>query len=117
MVDELSAAVRRALEIERPAGGAASITSVTTSSLAALRMYTEATVYGSQSRTAEAIALLEKALDEDPTYALALVYLGSLHENLGHTAEANEYSRRAFELADRLPLDQRYRIEGTFYST
>lgn len=117
LVGELSASVRNHFEVERPAESPSIVQAVTTSSLEAWRFYTEAVSLSHQSKRKEAIALLEKAVEIDPEFALALVYLGTLHENLGHAAQAREYTGRAFELADRLPLDKRYRIEGDFYST
>ncbi len=117
MVGELSSAVRNHFEIERPPESPASIQSVTTSSLEAWRYYSEAMELSVESKHPEAIVLLEKAVEIDPTFALALVDLGTFHGNLGHAKQAHEYNQRALALADRLPLNERYRIEGDFYST
>ncbi len=117
MVGELSATVRRHFDVERPADSPTAIQDVTTWSFDAWRLYTEAIDLSYQSKQPEAIERLEEAVEIDPSFALALVNLGIFHENLGHTEQARGYKRRAFERAERLPLDLRYRIEGEYYST
>ncbi len=117
MVDELSAAIRNNFEVTPRPEVPATIEAVTTSSLQAWRLYSEALVLFEESKPGEAIARLEKAVDLDPTFALAFVSLGVIHKNLAHTAQAREYTQRAVELAERLPLNQRLTIEATHYST
>ncbi len=116
MVDELSAAIRNSFEVAAKPELPATVQAVTTSSLEAWRLYSEASSLISQSKRSEAIVLLEKAVDLDPDFALALVNLGSLHGDLGHGTEARKYTRRAVDLADRLPLDHRFQVQGVYYS-
>ncbi len=116
MIDELSAAVRNRFE-PLPAARPGRVQEITTASLEAWRFYTEALALDRQAKRQEAIVLLEKAVDVDPGFALALAALGKLHKNLGRVAEARELTRRAVEHAERLPPDQRHEIAGAFYAT
>lgn len=115
MIDELSAAVRNRFEVERPAASPASVEAVTTSSLEAWRCYSEGMALYYESKRPEAVVLLEKAVEIDPDFALALADLGTMHANLAHAAEAASYMRRAFELADRLPSGLSHRVRATYY--
>ncbi len=114
-VDEIAAAIRNNFEDARPVASTEQVERITTSSLEAWRYYSEGSLLHLQSKRREAIVLMEKAVEIDPDFALALADLGTFHGNLGHAAEAREYSRRAVALAQRLPKDQRYRIEGSYY--
>lgn len=49
-----------------------------------------AKVYYGLQRTQDAINLLEEVLDDEPTHAFALFYLGSIHAALGHKEMATE---------------------------
>jgi tetratricopeptide (TPR) repeat protein/TolB-like protein/predicted Ser/Thr protein kinase len=89
---------------------------VTTSSVDAYRYFAEAMDLHERSREEEAIPLLEKAVELDPDFALALAKLSVLHGNLGHFEQAMDYARRALDHADRLTLRERYYIEGNYYA-
>ncbi|MCP4656703.1 MAG: protein kinase [bacterium] len=117
LVDELSAAIRNHFEVPPNPEVPATIEAVTTSSPEAWRFFTEALALHLESKRREAVALLEKAVEIDPRFALALANLGRLHGSLGHTAQARETTRRAVEQAGRLPLDQRHEIEAAYYAT
>ncbi len=115
VVDDLSLTVRRSLEVPRRAELAASVAEITTSSLEAWRYFTEGRELQRQSKDREALPLLERAVEVDPAFALALANLGVLHGNLGHAGRALEYGRRAVEHAERLPVQQRYFVEGRHF--
>jgi len=115
LVDELTAAVHRHLELETPAAATARVQEVTTSSAEAFRLFSEARELHYQGKEAEAIPLLEKAVELDPGFALALVDLARRHGNLGHGGLAESYIRRAVEQAERLPLNQRHLVQGRYY--
>lgn len=114
LVDALSGAVRDHFEIER-SDGEASITMVTTASLEAWRFYVEGLALFRSSKFQEAIALMERAVEIDPRFALALNDLAQLNRNLYRHGQAMDYSRRAVEEADRLPADIRYVVQGNYY--
>ena len=115
LVDLLSAELRSALGTGQGTLGEAGVRSFTSESLAAWRAYSEAASLARRMQRDDAIAKLEEAVRLDPTFALAYNHLGTLHANQGHDRLAGEYRQRAIELADRLPLDQRYAIQGSFY--
>jgi tetratricopeptide (TPR) repeat protein/tRNA A-37 threonylcarbamoyl transferase component Bud32 len=115
LVDALVASVHRHLAVAPPPTAAATMQEVTTSSVEAWRLYTEALNLQNQAKDPEAIPLLEKAVQVDPSFALALADLGTLHGNLGHQGLAAEYSRRAIEKADRLPIHLRFLLQGRYY--
>ncbi len=116
MVDKVSRETRRGFGVPQRVELADTVAEVTTSSYEAWRLFSEGRELGRQSRWQEARPLFEQAVAVDSTFALALADLGNLHVNLGHQRVAREYSRRATERADRLPLQQRYFVEAEFYS-
>jgi eukaryotic-like serine/threonine-protein kinase len=116
LVDELAAAVRRHLEVAPPPGAPATVQAVTTSSVEASRLYTEALLLQYQAKETEALALLERAVEIDPGFSLALADLATLHGNLGHGGLAESYTRRAVEHAERLPIHLRYSLQGRYYA-
>jgi serine/threonine protein kinase/tetratricopeptide (TPR) repeat protein len=58
--------------------------------------------------------LLEKAVAIDPGYALAHAALGEAWASLGYTARGLEQAKSAFDLAGRLPREQRLWIEARY---
>jgi tetratricopeptide (TPR) repeat protein/TolB-like protein/predicted Ser/Thr protein kinase len=92
------------------------LTDVSTSSIEAYRYYVEGIDLHNRSRELEAIPLLEKAIKTDPTFAMALVKLAVVENNVGHPLKREEYSKRALEHLDRLTARERYYIEGYYYS-
>jgi tetratricopeptide (TPR) repeat protein/TolB-like protein/tRNA A-37 threonylcarbamoyl transferase component Bud32 len=88
---------------------------VTTSSIEAYRYYAEGINLHERQRDREAIPLLEKAIEIDPNFAMALTKLSVVHNNLLHSALARDYAKRAFEHVDRLTTRERYYVEGNYY--
>lgn len=92
---------------------------VTTSSLRALELYSEAirTIeYGASDEAG--VRLLEEALEVDPEFASAWRKLGVSLQNLhGWTARSAEAMTRAYELRDRLTPRERYLAEASYYSS
>ena len=87
----------------------------TTSSLEALKVYTEARrVQGAKGET-EAIPLLKHAVELDPNFALAYVDLGIFY-NL-QTNLAAESLRKAYELRERVSEREKFYISATYYTT
>src|SRR5581483_6929819 len=80
----------------------------TTASLAALHAYSLAYGQGRTFPGAEAIPHLKRAIELDPDFALAQALLSGVYMNLGETAEAPVFSRRAFELRDRVSERERF---------
>jgi tetratricopeptide (TPR) repeat protein len=92
---------------------------VTTSSLRALELYSEAIRTIEYAGNEESgIRLLEEAVDVDPEFASAWRKLGVGLQNLhGPTARSAEAMTRAYELRDRLTPRERYLAEASYYSS
>lgn len=120
MVDELTLKVKAHLELshEEIAGDIdEDVGKITTSSSEALDLYIEGRKYHLVRDYLRSIELMEQAVSIDPEFALAYRSLAVSHGNLGYTNRRKEYMEKALQLTDRLPLRQRYLIEGDFYSS
>ena len=62
-----------------------------------------------------AIPHLQRAIELDPNFALALAALSGVYANTSQTALAPVYSKRAFELRDRVSERERYIISWRYY--
>ncbi|MCB1033282.1 MAG: tetratricopeptide repeat protein, partial [Acidobacteria bacterium] len=106
----------RSLEIPQRIELADSVAEVTTSSYGAWRLFSEGRQLCARSRWQEARPLLEEAISLDPEFALAFADLGNLHKNLGNDGAARHFAGLALEHSDRLPVQQRYFVEGEYFS-
>jgi eukaryotic-like serine/threonine-protein kinase len=84
-----------------------------TDSVKALRDYDVGLQLARQGINLAAVKEFEDATTEDPTFALAYSKLGEIYSNLGHDDLAEKASRRAVELSDNLPAQEKYRIEAS----
>src|SRR6185503_13321135 len=87
----------------------------TTPSLEALHAYGLAMEKGNRLIAVEAIPHLQRAIELDPNFALALAALSGVYANTSQTLLAPVYSRRAFELRDRVSERERYFISWRYY--
>jgi tetratricopeptide (TPR) repeat protein len=87
----------------------------TTASLEALHAYALALDQGRVIPRVEAIPHLQRAIELDPDFALALALLSGVYANTGRSAEAPVLSRRAFELRDRVSERERFFISWRYY--
>jgi eukaryotic-like serine/threonine-protein kinase len=92
---------------------------VSTSSLMALRRYSQGVRAIELERDFPAgIALLEEAVAEDSTFAMAWRKLGVTLSNQGFPEERwREPFTRAYDLSDRLTERERYLTRGSYYSS
>ncbi len=112
-VDELSAKLReRVGESLRSIRRTLPLELVTTGSLRALRLYTQATQAEIAGDDDRAVALLEEAVLEDSTFAMAYRKIGTvLNNNFEQRSRAREAVSKAYELRDRLTeLERGYAI-------
>ena len=119
-VRKLSTRVREALGEQTQAidQSKEQLAKVTTPSLRALQLYTQADrIFAQQNDDSPRIAgeLLEQALREDPDFASAHVLLAYAYGRQGRQAEATPHFRRAFELADKTTERERYFILASYY--
>jgi tetratricopeptide (TPR) repeat protein len=86
----------------------------TTSSLEALHAYALALDEGRMVPRVEAIPHLQRALELDPSFAMAHALLSGVYANTGRSAEAPRFSRRAFELRERVSERERFFISWRY---
>jgi TolB-like protein len=115
-IAQLSATLReRVGESLRSIRAAAPLDQVTTRSTEALRSYIEAERATNRGDENSAIALLERAIEQDSGFAMAWRRLGiTLGNQARDTARRNLAFRRAFELRDRLSARERYLTEAAY---
>src|SRR4029079_12660585 len=87
----------------------------TTPSLDALHAYSLALFEGREGPRLEAIPHLKRAIELDPTFAMAYAQLSAVYANTGQSALAPAFSRRAFELRDRVSDRERFFISWRYY--
>jgi eukaryotic-like serine/threonine-protein kinase len=85
----------------------------TTSSLEALKAYTEARKVQGEKGEAEAIPLLKRAIELDPNFALAYVDLGIFYSD--QPSLSSENLRKAYELRARVSEREKFYISATYY--
>jgi serine/threonine protein kinase/Flp pilus assembly protein TadD len=94
----------------------AQIEQATTSSLDALKAYTQ----GNEKRVAghepESIQFYKKAIETDPNFAMAYARLAVVLNNGGETQLSKQYSQKAYELRDRVSERERFYIEEKYTS-
>jgi tetratricopeptide (TPR) repeat protein len=87
----------------------------TTGSLEALHAYSLALDEGRIVPRLEAIPHLQRAIEIDPNFAMAQALLSGVYANTGRSGEAPAFSRRAFELRDRVSERERFFISWRYY--
>jgi tetratricopeptide (TPR) repeat protein len=94
----------------------ANLEKVTTPSLKALQLYTNADRLIRENKQAAAAQLLKQAIDEDPGFASAHILLAWAVWNQNTQAkEYVPYAKRAFELSEQTSERERYFIQGSYY--
>ena len=91
----------------------------TTPSLHALQFYSKGIAFINRINPEDWTAAQEmfnRAVQEDPDFASAHVYLAHCYANAGKDKEAAAHFDKAFELADRTTDRERYFILGSYYS-
>jgi eukaryotic-like serine/threonine-protein kinase len=88
---------------------------VTTESLDALRLYSEANRAELQGDPERAVRLFEEALEIDPEFGMAWRRLGMVRLQVRPRHEVNEALEQAYRLRDRLSLRERYHVESVYY--
>jgi tetratricopeptide (TPR) repeat protein len=93
-----------------------SLLKVTTPSLRALQLYSQADTLIAQGNSAAAEELLKQAVTEDPAFASAHIHLAHAIRNQGRPKE--EFlpaAETAFRLSERTTERERYFIRGSYY--
>jgi serine/threonine protein kinase len=87
----------------------------TTSSLEALRAYSEGVRIAGQKGDSESLPLIKRAVELDPGFARAYTALGAAYSNLGEASQSAENCRKAFDLRDRASKREQYKIIADYY--
>src|ERR1039458_9714392 len=89
----------------------------TTSSLEALKEFSIGQEKHSAFDDDGAIPHLKRAVELDPTFAMAWAVLGITYNNTGNTKQAFECLQKAFDVKDRASERERFYISGHYYGT
>jgi tetratricopeptide (TPR) repeat protein len=87
----------------------------TTASLDALHAYSLALYEGRAVPRLEAIPHLKRAIEIDPTFAMAHALLSAVYANTGQSSLAPEFAKKAFDLRDRVSDRERFFISWRYY--
>lgn len=116
-VDRLSGRVRERIgESLKTIRSGASLDKVTTNSLEALRLYTEATAVAANGDDSRSIPLLRQAVAIDSGFAMAWRKLAASLGNTGDLGGMHDAATRAYRFRDRLPELERDATIGLYYS-
>jgi tetratricopeptide (TPR) repeat protein len=94
----------------------APVEQATTSSLDALKAFTQGTEKRFAGHDDEAVAFFKKAVELDPNFAMAYARLATLYNNRIQIDIAEQYAQKAYELRDRVSKRERYYIEEKYAS-
>jgi serine/threonine protein kinase/tetratricopeptide (TPR) repeat protein len=110
LASEIRAKVSTDTDVQRDLKGRPQF--VLTKSVPALRAYNEALQFSLSGKTQDAAKQLEGAVAEDPNFALAYSRLALAYRSLGFDSKAEQASRRAVILSDKLTGEEKYLIEA-----
>jgi tetratricopeptide (TPR) repeat protein len=85
---------------------------ITTASPEAVRCFVEAERYYLQANFRAGIESLQKAVKEDPNYAMAYLKMALSYENLGEINNTRKFLQKALSLVDRVSEKDRYHIQA-----
>jgi DNA-binding winged helix-turn-helix (wHTH) protein/tetratricopeptide (TPR) repeat protein len=88
----------------------------TTTSLAALKEFTEGEEKLQTGNGLAAVSNFKMAVDLDPKFALAYARLGTIYLNSQQPATGSNYISKAFELRDKISDKERLYIAGHYYT-
>jgi len=95
----------------------APVEQATTSSLEALKAYSQGMATRRTQGDFEALPFFKRAVEIDPDFALAHARLGTVHANLGQAEEAKQAATRSYELRERTSDRERLYIEARYHTT
>jgi eukaryotic-like serine/threonine-protein kinase len=92
----------------------APIEQATTSSLDALKAFSQGNEQQSQGKPLEAIPFYKRAIELDPNFALAYARLAVQYNNLFQTELAGQNAQKAYDLRDRVSERERFYISEKY---
>jgi eukaryotic-like serine/threonine-protein kinase len=87
----------------------------TTNSLEALKAYSLGLKIGSEKGDTAEIPFIERAIELDPSFAMAYAELSGIYENLNQPSLSALYIKKAFDLRDRVTELEKFAITGLYY--
>jgi eukaryotic-like serine/threonine-protein kinase len=113
-IDQLAQSIRDGLSLSSDALAELKATAFkpSTKSLEALRAYNEGLQLARQGKQSEALKKFQESIQADPEFALAYAKLGQTYASLGYDTEAEQSSRHAVELSEKLPAPEKYLINA-----
>ncbi len=88
----------------------------TTTSLEALKAFSDATRRRAEGRELEAAVLYERATQLDPNFAMAHARLAAIYGNTSDFPRAGAAAERAYQLRDRVSERERFYIESHYHT-
>ncbi len=88
----------------------------TTSSLEALKAYSLGWRTRDAKGEAAALPFYKRATELDPKFAMAFALTGNTYGNLGELALAVDYTRKSYELRERVSERERFYIESHYFA-
>ena len=87
----------------------------TTNSLEALKALTLGQKAFNEKGDADAIPFVKRAIELDPNFAQAYSYLAGYYSNLNQPSLASTYTKKAFDLRDRVTEVEKFAITSDYY--
>jgi tetratricopeptide (TPR) repeat protein/tRNA A-37 threonylcarbamoyl transferase component Bud32 len=87
----------------------------TTSSLEALKAYTQGSETASLGEEIKAIPFFERAVELDPNFASAYALLAGIYSNSGEEERSIEYEKKAFALRERVSEREKFGIDTNYH--
>jgi len=89
---------------------------LTTSSLDALKVFSVGKRLELEKGPTEAVPYYQRAIQLDPTFAVAYDDLGAVYSTLGELGRASEYQTKAFQMREHTSEVEKLGIEADYYS-
>src|SRR3984893_11681454 len=93
------------------------IEQVTTASLDALKAFALGNAEFERGREMAALPFYRRAVELDPNFAWVYARMGTIYGNAGESEPAKEYTRKAYELKDRVSERERLYITEHYYQS
>jgi len=91
------------------------IQEATTSSLEALKVYSQAAQLDDAGQDLAALPLYERAVEQDPNFAVAYARLASTYANQGEEVRSMEYEKKAYALRERVSDLERFTLDTNYH--
>jgi serine/threonine protein kinase/tetratricopeptide (TPR) repeat protein len=93
------------------------IEQVTTASLDALKAFALGNAEFDRGREMAALPFYRRAVELDPNFAWVYARMGTIYANAGESEQAKEYTRKAYELKDRVSEREKLYITEHYYQS